>query len=88
MAASDRRTREVERAVLDAMEAWLLRGTEGRTFRAVVVDAGAESATVVLDMLAVRARCTGRGLEPGTRIEVRLTEADVAARTVRFEAVP
>ncbi len=87
MAASDRRTREVERAVLDAMEAWLLRGTEGRTFRAVVVDAGAESATIVLDVLAVRARCSGRGLEPGTRIEVRLTEADVAARTVRFEAV-
>ncbi|MGY2127803.1 RNB domain-containing ribonuclease [Blastococcus sp. SYSU DS0617] len=88
MAASDRRTREVERAVLDAMEAWLLRGQEGRTFRAVVVDAGPGSATVVLDMLAVRARCTGQGLEPGTRTEVRLTEADVAARRVRFEAVP
>lgn len=87
MAASDRRTREVERAVLDAMEAWLLRGTEGRTFRAVVVDAGPESGTVVLDVLAVRARCTGRGLEPGTRAEVRLTEADVAARRVRFEVV-
>ena len=87
MAASDRRTREVERAVLDAMEAWLLRGSEGRTFRAVVVDAGPESGTVVLDVLAVRARCTGRGLEPGTRIEVRLTEADVAARRVRFEVV-
>jgi len=88
MAASDRRTREVERAVLDSMEAWLLRGQEGRTFRAVVVDAGPESATVVLDMLAVRARCTGRGLEPGTRTVVRLTEADVAARRVRFEALP
>ncbi|MDT0274361.1 RNB domain-containing ribonuclease [Blastococcus goldschmidtiae] len=88
MAASDRRTREAERAVLDAMEAWMLRGNEGRTFRAVVVDAGPESATVVLDVLAVRARCTGQGLEPGTRTEVRLTEADVAARRVRFEALP
>ena len=39
MAASDRRTREVERAVVDATEAWLLRGRVGQTFSAVVVDA-------------------------------------------------
>jgi hypothetical protein len=35
----------------------------------------------------VRARCSGRGLEPGARVEVRLTEADVVARRVRFEVV-
>jgi exoribonuclease R len=39
---------------------------------------------VVLDDLAVRGRCTGEGLRPGTRTRVRLEEADVAARTVRF----
>src|SRR3954453_6265426 len=33
MAASDRRTHEVERAVVDATEAWLLHGQEGRLFR-------------------------------------------------------
>ena len=87
MAASDRRTHEVERAVVDATEAWLLHGSEGRTFRAVVLDAGRDAGTVVLDMPAVRSRCTGTGLVPGTRVEVRLTEADVAARRVRFEAV-
>jgi exoribonuclease R len=87
MTASDRRTREVERAVVDATEAWLLRGSVGRTFRGVVVEAGEDAGTVVLDELAVRARCSGRGLEPGARAEVRLTEADVAARTVRFEVV-
>jgi exoribonuclease R len=82
MAASDRRTRDVERAAVDATEAWLLRGQEGRRFRAVAVDDG----TVVLDMLAVRARCAG-DLTPGSRVEVRLVAADVAARTVRFEVV-
>ena len=84
MAASDRRTREVERAVLDATEAWVLRGREGQTFSAVVVDAEDGRGTVVLDGHAVRGRCTGEGLTPGTRVQVRLEEADVVARTVRF----
>ncbi|MGY1601945.1 RNB domain-containing ribonuclease [Geodermatophilus sp. SYSU D00815] len=82
MAASDRRTREVERAVVDATEAWLLHGREGTVFAGVAVDEG----TVVLDALAVRARCAG-ALTPGTRARVRLVEADVAARRVRFEKV-
>jgi exoribonuclease R len=84
MAASDRRTREVERAVVDATEAWLLHGRVGQTFSAVVVDAEDGRGTVVLDDLAVRGRCTGEELRPGTRTRVRLEEADVAARTVRF----
>jgi exoribonuclease R len=88
MAASDRRTRDVERAVVDATEAWILHGREGESFSAVVVDAedgpAARRGTVVLDDLAVRGRCTGEGLRPGTRVRVRLEDADVAARTVRF----
>jgi exoribonuclease R len=84
MAASDRRTREVERAVVDATEAWLLRGRVGQTFSAVVVDAEDGRGTVVLDDHAIRGRCTGEGLRPGTRVRVRLEEADVVARTVRF----
>ena len=84
MAASDRRTREVERAVLDATEAWLLRGRVGQVFPAVVVDAEDGRGTVVLDGMAVRGRCTGEGLTPGTRVRVVLEEADVARRTVRF----
>jgi exoribonuclease R len=84
MAASDRRTRDVERAVLDATEAWVLRRREGEIFPAVVVDAEDGRGTVILDDLAVRGRCTGEGLRPGTRVRVRLDEADVAARSVRF----
>ena len=43
--------------------------------------------TVVLDGHAVRGRCTGEGLTPGTRVRVRLEEADVVGRTVRFSLV-
>jgi exoribonuclease R len=84
MAASDRRTRDVERAVVDAAEAWLLRGREGQIFSAVVVEADDGRGTVVLDDLAIRGRCTGEQLRPGTRVRVRLEQADVAGRTVRF----
>jgi exoribonuclease R len=84
MAASDRRTREVERAVVDATEAWLLQDRVGQTFTAVVVDAEDGRGTVVLDDHAIRGRCTGEGLRPGTRVGVRLEEADVAARSIRF----
>ena len=84
MVASDRRTREVERAVVDATEAWLLRGREGEVFPAVVVEADDGKGTVVLDDLAIRGRCTGAGLRPGTRVRVRLEAADVVGRSVRF----
>jgi exoribonuclease R len=84
MAASDRRTRDVERAAIDATEAWLLRGREGEVFSAVVVDAGNGKGTVALDGPAVRGRCEGAALVPGSRVRVRLEEADVAGRSVRF----
>ncbi|SFU09407.1 Exoribonuclease R [Geodermatophilus amargosae] len=87
MAASDRRTRSVERAAVDATEAWLLAGREGTLFDAVVVDADGDRGTVVLAEPAIRARCAGTALEPGSRVRVRLSEADVVRRSVRFEVV-
>ena len=84
MAASDRHTHEVERAVVDAVEVAVLAGRVGDTFGAVVLDAAEDRATVVLDDLAVRARCDGPGLAAGTRVAVRLTQADPATRAVRF----
>ncbi|MGY1777439.1 RNB domain-containing ribonuclease [Geodermatophilus sp. SYSU D00804] len=85
MAASDRRTRAVERAAVDATEAWLLAGREGALFDAVVVDTDGDRGTVVLAEPAIRARCTGTGPAAGSRVRVRLAEADVARRSVRFE---
>ena len=83
MAASDRRTHQVERAVVDLVEATVLADRVGEVFDAVVLDADEKRSTVVLDALAVQARCDGR-LTPGDRVRVRLTTADPATRTVRF----
>jgi len=83
MAASDRRTHSVERAVIDLVEATLLADRVGEVFDAVVLDAEEERSTVVLTELAVQARCEGRAA-PGERVRVRLTAADPATGTVRF----
>jgi exoribonuclease R len=83
MAASDRRTHAVERAVVDLVEATVLAGRVGEVFDAVVLDAEDKRSTVVLTELAVQARCDGR-LTPGERVRVRLTTADPATHTVRF----
>jgi exoribonuclease R len=85
MAASDRRTHEVERCVIDLVEATMLAGRVGEAFDAVVLDAEEKRSTVVLTDLAVQARCDGR-LALGERVRVRLTAADPATRTVRFAA--
>jgi VacB/RNase II family 3'-5' exoribonuclease len=84
MAQADRRAHEIDRAVIDATEAWLLRDRIGETFDATIIDANEHSATITLDEPAVRARCTGDHLTVGDRIRARLVQADVATRTVSF----
>jgi exoribonuclease R len=84
MRKADHIAHEVDRAVVDATEAWLLRDRVGEVFDAVVIDADEHAGTVVLDAPAVRGRCEGTGLTAGTRVTVRLVTADVAERQVRF----
>lgn len=85
LATSGRRARAAERAAVDHVEAWLLADRVGEAFPAAVVehDEERDRSTVVLDDPAVRAPCTGRP-PLGSRVEVRLTAADVPTRTVRF----
>ncbi len=85
MSQSGRRSREVERAAVDHVEAWLLADRVGDVFEAAVVDHDEERdrSTVVLEDPAVQARCDGRP-PLGERTEVRLVTADLASRTVRF----
>ena len=85
MHEADQRAHAIDRAVVDATEAWLLRDRVGELFDAVVIDADQHAGTVVLDKPAVRARCDGANLPVGQPVQVRLTKADVAAREVRFE---
>ena len=85
MAEADHRAHEVDRAVVDTTEAWLLAGRIGQTFQATVLDADEKAATVAIDEPAVRARCSGADLPVGQQLGVRLIEADTASRTVRFE---
>jgi exoribonuclease R len=78
----------LERAVVDATEAWLLAGQEGRDFPAVVLDAGKDKGTIVLAEPAVRASCAGAGLPVGESITARLEAADQDKRLVRFTRAP
>jgi exoribonuclease R len=85
MADADRRAHEVDRAVVDMTEAWLLSSRVGQDFAATVIDAERNSGTIVVDDPAVRARCDGANLPVGQQVTVRLLEADVQKRSVRFQ---
>jgi exoribonuclease R len=86
MADADHRAHEIDRAVIDETEAWILRDRVGERFTVTVIDADPRAATVVLDQPAIRARCDGDDLPVGDKITVTLVEADVTKRQVRFQA--
>jgi exoribonuclease R len=84
MAESDQRAHELERECVALMEAAVLHGREGQEFDAVAVEADEKGGGMVqLADPAVRASCDGH-LPLGERVRVRLVEADVARRSVRF----
>jgi exoribonuclease R len=89
MAEGDRRASSLERACVDLVEATVLAPHVGKTFTAVVVDVRAKTkgspvgGIVQLARPAVLGFCEGV-LPLGRRVEVRLTEADVSRRRVRF----
>jgi exoribonuclease R len=85
MAESDRRAGELERACIDLVEAVVLAPHVGQTFDAVVIDVRRDGdGTVQLVEPAVRGRCSGADLPLGARVRVRLAEASVVERKVRF----
>ncbi|GAB3197013.1 RNB domain-containing ribonuclease [Nocardioides hungaricus] len=89
--ASSARAGAYERAVLDLVEAGVLRHRVGSTFSGVVVDVDEKDPTrgaVVLNDPDVETRVvSSRPLPLGTDVTVRLTVADIDARRVRFELV-
>ena len=87
MAAADRRAKKYERAVIDLVEAFLLRHRVGEVFPGTVVEVDRERdrGTVVIPEPAVSAKVMGSHLPLGEEVRVRLTAADVVAGKVTFE---
>ena len=83
MHEGDHRASVVERGVIDLVEALVLTGREGERFAGIVID----DRTVQLAEPAVRAPVEGACPGPGTEVEVRLSAADAATRSVRFEVI-
>ncbi|MBA2558820.1 MAG: RNB domain-containing ribonuclease, partial [Propionibacteriales bacterium] len=92
MEESDHKAHQFERAVVDLVEAGVLRSEIGRTFSGVITDTDEKDAgkgSVMLRDPAVEAPVVAPAgkLPLGAEVEVRLVEADPAQRLVRFELV-
>jgi exoribonuclease R len=87
MQRSTNRAQQYEAGILSIVEAAVLAGSVGRVFPAVVVEADrdGEGGVVQLADPAVTARSLGKALPLGERLDVRLVEASVRDRRVRFE---
>jgi hypothetical protein len=87
MAATGGRGGQYEAGIVSIVEAALLEPRVRETFEAIVVELHTRrgGATIALREPAVTARCTGDDLPLGGRIRVRLTDADVMKRLIRFE---
>ena len=86
MTSSDRRANAVERACTDAVEAAALQHRVGETFRGSVVDVTDRGALVQIIDPAILASADGE-CSAGDQVTVKLTEADVDRRRVRFQVV-
>jgi exoribonuclease R len=86
MSSTGRVAGAAERGAVDLMEAVLLQGRVGEVFDAAVLDV--HPGVVALDDPAVQARCEGDGLVAGSRVRVRLVDADPEGRKVVFRLAP
>jgi exoribonuclease R len=85
MEESEARAGQVERAVVDELEARLLEHRIGERFEAVVVDDDARGARLQIADPPVRARLrSDHRIDPGTTLTVRLVAADPLGRSLRF----
>jgi len=87
MDRADSTGNRIDRAVLDLAEAIILRGHEGESFDAVVVDDDDDGTRIQLLDVAVVAKVKAHGVEPGDNLRVKLVATDVDKRTVQFERV-
>jgi len=86
MTASDRLAEAVERACADAVTAATMRHRLGETFRGSIVDVTTSGGLVQISDPTILAPVQGE-CSAGGEVTVRLVEADVAKRSVRFQVV-
>jgi len=86
MTASDHLAYAVERACTNAVEAAALRHRVGETFRGSVIDVTKNGGLVQISSPTILASVDGE-CSAGAHVTVRLIEADVARRSVRFQVV-
>jgi exoribonuclease R len=85
MEESESRAGQVERAIVDDLEARLLEHRVGELFEAAVVEHDARGARLQIAEPPVRARLrSDHRIEPGTMLAVRLVAADPVGRSLRF----
>jgi exoribonuclease R len=84
MAQSGNLSGQVANRSLDAVEAAVLAPRRGREFEATVIAQTTDGCTIQLTDPAVTARCSGHP-ETGSRVRVRLVQADVETAQVAFE---
>ena len=85
MEGAESRAGEVERAIIDDLEARLVEHRVGERFDAVVVEHDARGARLQIAEPPIRARLrSDRRIDPGTTLAVRLVAADPVGRSLRF----
>ena len=87
MGQSDSRAKKYERGIVDLLEALVLSGHVGATFRGTVidVDSGKGVGVVHLRDPAVESVVKGTNLDLGDEVAVRLVDADLATGRTTFE---
>jgi exoribonuclease R len=86
MKEGDRRDGELERRIVDFVEAVILEDRAGDIFDAVVVEVNKKGGTIQLFDPAVLASCDGR-LPLGAKIRAKLAEVDPRAGSLKFQHV-
>ncbi len=85
MEEAESRAGQVERAIVDELEARLLEHRVGERFEAVVVEHDARGARLQIAEPPIRARLRSDArIDPGTTLAVRLVGADPVGRSLQF----
>jgi exoribonuclease R len=84
MAAANRKEHEVDRAVIDQVEAMLLSSRVGQVLDATVVSVERDATVAIADPVVVAPAHLRDGAEPGDAVKVKVESVDVVARRVHL----